>query len=148
MTIRCAASTRGEVPDFAIAARRLAPHRIGIDGNSAALDAHRIEFQGIKLPTAGDLPIGEIKGGEVPRTDQAAAFDAPLRQVRFFVWAGALEGKDGVAVARQHQRMIVDQDSEKTTVRQLAQFGDDDEAWLSSIILVRHVEPSDVTVSF
>jgi hypothetical protein len=72
----------------------------------------------------------EGKRRQMAWTDQPAVFDAALRQIRLLVRAGALKGVDGVAAARQHQRMAFERDAKKSAVRQRVTPGDGDEAWL------------------
>jgi hypothetical protein len=67
------------------------------------------------------------------RTDEAAGLDPSLRKVCLFVWAGALEGVDGAAAARQNQRMVIEHGADEAAVWQIAEFCDDHEAGLSGV---------------
>lgn len=124
-------STVAEIPNFAASARWIAINRGRVDSDVVALDARRIKFERCDIfPAGGDRAVAEGKRRQMAWANQPPFFDAALRQICLLVRAGALKGVDGVAAARQHQRMAFERDAKKSAVRERVTAGDGDEARL------------------
>jgi hypothetical protein len=128
--VKFAVSAPREVPDLAVD-RRIGSYRFSVDSDHAVLNADGIELERFDLPTTRDLAVVESEARQMSWTDQAAAFDAPLRKVGFLVRTGALEGADPVAVACHDEAVPLDRHAHERTAVQMVQRCDDDKLGLA-----------------
>lgn len=123
------ASTVAEIPNLAASAGRIAFDGGRIDRDVIVLDTGRIKLQRRDIfPASGDRAVVERKRGQMTRTYQPVIFNAALRQIGLFVRAGALKGVNGIAAARQHERMAFEHDAKKAAVPECVASGNCDEA--------------------